>query len=352
MSDANLPEIGDLRMPAEWEPQEAVWLSWPANPVLWPGCRDRVEKAWATFAEAISRFAKLHLNCEAKLQPRIGELLAEANVNFDQVKFFDHPCNDVWCRDHGPIFVKNARRDNLAIIDFKYNSWGGKYPPWDLDNAIPARVAEALKLTRYEFAMVAEGGALETNGKGALLTTESVLLNKNRNPDLTRSQIEVTLQRTLGVRQIVWLPDGLAGDDTDGHIDTLSRFCDAETIVTCVDHDVNSANHAPLSVNREILKNLRFSNGQRANIIDLPLPDPIRPAGWRTEILPGTYANFLIVNDAVLLPVYRQPQKDREAIKIIASAFPRHQVVTIDSRDILLEGGALHCLSQQQPSID
>lgn len=340
-----------FHMPAEWELQEAIWMSWPLNPGTWPDCRPQVECALANFAATITRFERVCINVPLKAQARIGDLLAAAGAVLTRVVFYDHPCNDAWCRDHGPVFITHRDSGALAIADFRYNAWGGKFPPWDLDDAIPARIAEKLNLPRYAIPLVAEGGALETNGAGVLLTTESVLLNPNRNPTLTRRQVESLLHNALGVEQFWWLPAGLTGDDTDGHIDTLTRFCTPDLLLTVIETDVNSPNHSILERNHKKLTRCRFLNGQRPVIVPLPLPDPIRPHNWREEVLPGTYANFLIINGAVLVPTYRQPANDRAALSRIADCFPHYEIIGLDCFDILLEGGALHCLSQQQPAV-
>jgi agmatine deiminase len=344
------PRTSGFRMPAEWEPQEAVWLSWPLNPATWPDCRPQVERALAAFAAAITRFERVRINLPHAAHARIGELLTTAGADPGRVDLYDHPCNDAWCRDHGPVFVTHRDSGALAVVDFSYNAWGGKFPPWDLDDAIPGRVAAALNLPRFAIPLVAEGGALETNGAGVLLTTESVLLNPNRNPALTRRRVETRLRDALGVERIWWLPQGLVGDDTDGHIDTLTRFCSPDTLLTVVADDVNSPNHAVLARNHAKLARCRLPDGRHPTIIPLPLPDPIRPQNWREEVLPGTYANFLVINGAVLVPTYRQPANDRAALRRLADCFPGRETIGLDCYDILLEGGALHCLSQQQPA--
>jgi agmatine deiminase len=349
MSD--LPAAAGFRMPAEWAPQEAIWLSWPLKPGAWPGCRDAAELAFAEFAAAISRFEPVRINCVQPEQDRVGAALARAGARMDRVRLFDHPTNDAWCRDHGPVFVQHPETGEVALTDWGFNAWGGKFPAWDLDNAIPARVAAALGLRRFAIPMVAEGGGLEVNGDGVLLTTESVLLNPNRNPAFTQAQTEIILRGALGVESICWLKSGLECDDTDGHIDTLARFVAPAAVVTVVSTDPNSPNHAALERNRADLARFRLPDGHRLDLIPLPLPDPIRLPGWRLEVLPATYANFLILNGAVLVPTYRQPGHDREALRLLAQCFPERDVIGLDCRDLVLEGGALHCLSQQQPAV-
>jgi agmatine deiminase len=348
MSD--LPAAAGFRMPAEWTPQDVIWLSWPLKPGAWPDCRAAAEQAYAEFAAAISRFEAVCINCAQTAQQGAGEALVRAGARLDRIEFFDHPTNDTWCRDHGPVFVQQRDTGEVAITDWGFNAWGGKFPAWDLDQAIPARIAAALGLRRFAIPLVAEGGGLEVNGEGVLLTTESVLLNPNRNPGLTQTQVEILLRGALGVEAICWLKSGLECDDTDGHIDTLARFVAPTAVVTVVSTDPNDPNRVALERNRADLARFRLPDGQRLDLVPLPQPDAIRLPGWRLEVLPATYANFLILNGAVLVPTYRQPAHDRQALRTLAQCFPDREVIGLDCRDLVLEGGALHCLSQQQPA--
>ena len=348
MSD--LPAAAGFRMPAEWAPQEAIWLSWPLKVGAWPGCRAAAERAYAEFAAAISHFEAVCINCVTSAQEGAGEALGRAGARLDRIRLFDHPTNDVWCRDHGPVFVQHRGTGEVAITDWGFNAWGGKFPAWDLDNAIPTCVAAALGLRRFAIPMVAEGGGLEVNGEGVLLTTESVLLNPNRNPTRSKAEVEIILRDALGVEAIGWLRAGLECDDTDGHIDTLARFVAPAAVVTVVSRDPNGPNQAVLERNRADLARFRLPDGRRLELVPLPLPDAIRLSGWRLEVLPATYANFLILNGAVLVPTYGQPANDREALRTLAQCFPDREVIGLDCRDLVIEGGALHCLSQQQPA--
>ncbi len=340
-------ELGYV-MPAEWTPQESVFLSWPLNPRTWPGCFPETEQAYAEFAAAISRHELLRILCPQKENQRIAELLFSKDAALEQVEFLDIPTNDTWCRDHGPVFVRNPSGGKRAVVDFLYNSWGGKFPPWDKDNAVPEKVARTLDIRRFPVPFVCEGGALETNGKGDLLTTRSVILNPNRNKGVTEKTAEKLLCDALGMRQVLWLDSGLPGDDTDGHIDTLARFF-REDAVLAVPGKKTHPGYETLKRNFRALEKMRTADGKPLQVVPLPVPEPIRPQGWREEILPVTYANFLIVNGAVLVPSYRQDRLDREAQKIIAEAFPGREILPVDCYNIILEGGALHCLSQQQP---
>ena len=341
------PARAGFRMPAEWEPQAAVWLSWPHNRATWPGRFRPIPYAFARFVAAISRCEDVRINAAAALQPRAIRLCRAAGADMARVRFYNHPTNDAWCRDHGPIFVKNDRTGEVAVTDWAHNAWGGKYPPYDLDNTIPPRIARRLRLRRFENPMILEGGSLDVNGCGDLLTTESCLLNPNRNPHLSRAQIERTLQDYLGVKRILWLGDGIVGDDTDGHIDDFTRFFRSDGILTCVEPNGRDPNHRLLAENLERLRGFRTRAGGRFEIVPLPLPRPLSFDGQR---VPASYANFLIVNGAVLVPTFRQPRRDAIALGVIGDCFPGREIVPIDCHDIIWGLGTLHCLSQQQPS--
>ena len=341
------PAALGFRMPAEWETQAALWLSWPHNRATWPGAFRPIPGVFAGIAAAISRFEKVRINCAAPLQPRARRLCARAGADLAQVEFFDHPTNDAWCRDHGPIFVKQNRTGEVAVTDWVHNAWGGKYPPYDLDNQIPPRIARRLKLRRFENTMVLEGGSIEVNGRGLLLTSEQCLLNPNRNPQLNREQIEQNLKDFLGVDRVLWVGEGIVGDDTDGHIDDLTRFFRADGLVTVVEANRRDANHRPLAANLERLRGFRTAAGKKFEIITLPLP---RPFGFRGRRVPASYANFLIINGAVLVPQFRQQRVDAAACAILGDCFPGREIVPIDCYHLVWGLGTLHCISQQQPA--
>jgi len=263
------------------------------------------------------------------------------------VTLLDVPTNDVWCRDHGPVFVHERDSGRRAMLDFTFNAWGGKFEPWNLDNEVPTRLAEYFGGPRHRIPCVGEGGGIEVNGRGILLNTESVWLNANRNPGVSRDAFDSLFAHVLGTPNICWLPDGLLGDDTDGHIDTLSRFVNPELVVSCSARDPNNPNYTAMARNSAILRD--FGAAHHLEVVDLLLPDPIRPDAWREEILPATYANFLFVNGALLVPTYRQPANDARALDLLRELVPHREVVGIDCLDLVLEGGALHCLSQQVP---
>jgi agmatine deiminase len=345
--NAKTPAALGFRMPAEWEPQEAVWLSWPHKRSTWPGNFRPIPKKFAEIVTAISRFELVRINCATEFEPRAKRLCAQAGADMERVEFFNHPTDDTWCRDHGPIFVKHGKTGEVAVTDWDYNAWGGKYPPFDRDNAIPPRIARALGLRRFERAMVLEGGSIEVNGAGLLLTTEACLLNPNRNPSLSRTEIQQALRDTLGVHTILWLREGIVGDDTDGHVDDLTRFFAADGMVTAVERNKRDANYPMLAENLARLRAMRTPSGKKFRLAELPMPAPLHRKGVR---LPASYANFLVINGAVLMPAFRQPRRDAEAREVLADCFPGRQIVPIDCVELVWGLGTLHCISQQQPA--
>ena len=338
-----------VRWPAEWEKQESVWMSWPDRKDLWQGGIERMHEALTSVIAAIVPAAPLSLNATAALHPFIAKKLAAAGVDLSRVRFFDHPVNDVWCRDHGGIFVKNRQSGALALRDWQFNSWGGKFAPWDLDNQIPARMASSLTLPYESSSLILEGGAIEGNGADLLITTEAVLLNENRNPQWSKAQIEDEIRRMLGVKEVFWLGEGIEGDDTDGHVDDMVRFCQEDALLAIREKNSSSPNYRVLEENWERLADIRTVSGGKIERLELPMPEPLRAADWRLEQLPASYANFLIVNDRVLVPIFAQESCDGRALGIISEAFPRHEVVGVDARHLVFEGGAIHCITQQQP---
>jgi agmatine deiminase len=339
-------------MPAEWSRQEAVWLSWPVDdPRHWGGAkRDLIHAKFVEIAAAISRFEPVRINAAASDHAAIRQACNKARAVPEHVELFDHPHNDVWCRDHGPIFVKHGETGETAVTDWGFNAWGGKFPPWDLDDAIPQKIAASLGKRIFKGGMILEGGAIEINGAGQLLTTEAVLLNPNRNPRLDRAAIEQKLRDGLGVTDILWLRQGIEGDDTDGHIDDLARFVDERTILACVEKDRASPNRAILDENLGRLRDFHQPDGRPFEVVEIPLPEACEVPGWRLPLLPASYVNFLIVNDGVLVPTFRQAVNDDRALGMIRELFPGREVRGIDCLDLVEEGGTLHCISQQQPA--
>jgi len=341
------PAALGFRMPAEWEPQAAIWLSWPHRQKTWPRNYRPIPAKFAEIAATISRYEPVRFNIKKSLHATARRLLKQAKTDFSRIEIFAHATDDAWCRDHGPIFVKNDRTGEIAVTDWQFNAWGGKYPKFKADNAIPAKIAAKLKLRRFQHPMVLEGGSVEVNGEGLLLTTEACLLNKNRNPHLSRGQIEQALRDFLGVQTIYWLGDGIEGDDTDGHVDDLSRFFRADGIITAVESNSRDVNYRALRENLERLKSLRTPAGKKFKLVELPMP---RPCYRDEQRLPATYANYLVLNGAVLMPSFRQPKRDAEAAEILGQCFPGREIVPVDCLDLVLGRGTLHCISQQQPA--
>ncbi len=333
-------------MPAEWEPHAATWLSWPRREgISFPNAYDRV---MPTFREMVAALLSSEPVC---INVSNGAHEAEARAVLDdlpqeQLTYYTIPTNEPWCRDHGPIFLTRAEDPQLAVIDWGHNAWGGKYPPFDLDDVVPTRIAATFGLPVYDGGMILEGGSIDVNGSGALLTTESCLLNPNRNPGMTREQIEQRMRDFLGVREIFWLSRGTEGDDTDGHIDNLARFVSERTVLAIAEQDKSSANYEPLQENLARLREIRIG-GEPLEIVLLPTSAKIERGDL---VLPASYANFYIGNEVVLVPTYNDPN-DQAAIATIQSAFPERRVAAIDCRELIWGLGAFHCLTQQQPAL-
>jgi agmatine deiminase len=335
--------------PAEWQPHTATWLSWPHKEASWPGKLHTIYPHYAQFIKAVAAGEQVCINVgNAAMQQQATQYLEQAATNFDNIRFFQHPTNDAWCRDHGPAFLINPQADiKKVIVDWDYNAWGGKYPPYDLDCGIPTRIGQHYNLPVFYPGIVMEGGSVEFNGQGTVLTTTACLLNENRNPHLSQAQIEKYLTDYYGMEQVLWLEDGIVGDDTDGHIDDITRFVNADTVLTVVEPDRNDENHGPLQANLAALKKMRLLNGKQLNIVELPMPAPVI---YEDQQLPASYANFYIANAGVMVPIFRDPNDDR-ALQIIQSCFPDRPVIGIDSTDIIWGLGSFHCLSQQEPEV-
>jgi agmatine deiminase len=277
----------------------------------------------------------------------VRDLLRENKTPLERVRFHHFPAYEPWCRDHGPIFLvreKNGQRER-AVVDWDYNAWGGKYPPFDLDDAIPQHVAKLRELPLFSPGIVMEGGSIEVNGCGTVLTTEACLLNPNRNPQLTKTQIEKYLCDYLGGSNVLWLGEGIVGDDTDGHIDDISRFVNPTTIVTVVEEDPADENYELLQENLRRLRELRDQDGKLFRIVELPMPGVVEYDGQR---LPASYANFYIANEMVLVPTYRHAN-DAKALEILQKEFPGRRMVGVDSTELIWGLGSFHCISQQEP---
>ena len=342
------PKALGYRLPAEWAPHEATWISWPHNRDSWPGVFAGVEPAMTELVRALASCEAVYINVLDAEHERHVRALLEAAAPPERLRFFRFPTNDAWARDHGAIFVTRASKAEPRLaVDFDYNAWGGKYPPFDLDREIGRQMAEALGVPRFaEPGVVLEGGSIEPNGAGALMTTEQCLLNPNRNPSLGIADIERLLRNAFGVDQVIWLGDGIEGDDTDGHIDDLARFFRAEGVLTIMEPNKSDPNHAPLVANRRRLAELKV-DGRALDVVELPMPEPQYLGDQR---LPASYANFYIANGAVLVPTFGCPQDDA-ALAILADCFPGRRVVPVDCRVLIAGLGALHCLTQQVPAV-
>ncbi len=337
-------------MPAEWEPHRGTWLSWPHRESSWPGNFASIPRTIAEMIRHLAPGEEVHVNVnDSVMEESARAVLAQAGVGTKNVFFHHFPTNDAWCRDHGPIFVQrtlaNGNRDQM-ITDWGYNAWGGKYPPFDLDNEIPRLIAEKYGISRVVPGMILEGGSIDVNGTGTLLTTEACLLNPNRNPTLSKDVIEQRLRDYLGVTRILWLGDGIVGDDTDGHIDDITRFTGERSIVTVVEDDHTDANYGLLLDNLMRLEAMTDDRGEPYEIVTLPMP---RPVIYEDTRLPASYANFYIGNQVVLCPGY-DSERDPIAKDILQQCFPNREIVVIDCTELVWGLGAFHCLTQQWPA--
>lgn len=339
------PRSLGFRMPAEWHPHESTWLAWPHDPITWPDRVPIVEQRFGEMVRALAPNERVDLlvkdaATEARAKKTIGTI---AGVAFHRV-----PTADSWIRDYGPNFLL-AKQKNKVEVGFnrwRFNAWGGKYDALLPDDGIPDRLPSIQKYRRFEPGLVMEGGSIEVDGEGTVLTTEQCLLNKNRNPKLGRSQIEGALRDHLGVDQVLWLREGIEGDDTDGHIDDIARFVAPGTIVAAVEPDRDDPNHEILAENLALLKTFKDAKKQPYKVVELPMPGRVESDEGR---LPASYANFYIANRVVLLPVFGHPN-DAKALKVLERCFPERKVVPIRCEDVVWGMGTIHCLSQQQPA--
>jgi len=343
------------RWPAEWEPHRATWLSWPHNRDTWPTRLEAVEDAFCEIVRAIAPGEDVEINAGSEgLADRVRAKLLGAglpNAALDRVRIHAIATNDAWVRDHGGIFVfedavGGSRR---VLLDFLYDAWGGKYPPWDLDEGVAAQMARVTQVPRIAYDLVLEAGGIDGDGAGTILTTESCLLNPNRDRpghDRSRGALERVLHEAFGAEKVLWLGDGIAGDDTDGHVDDLTRFVAEGRVVTILESDPEDGNASILRENRARLASMTDARGRRLEVVELPTPGVVPGPDGR---LPASYANFYFANAAVLLPTFDVDQ-DREAIAILEKAIPDRPIVPIPARDLVLGLGAVHCLTQQEPA--
>src|SRR5262245_58117814 len=343
-------ELG-YRMPAEWEPHEATWLSWPHKEESWPGAFEPVPGIFVEITKHLTESEPVRINvADEDFAERVRKLLRQGGAALDRVRFHFNPTNDAWCRDHGPIYiVRNANgKPERAINDWDYNAWGNKYPPYDLDDVVPTRIAAEMGEMLFTPGIVMEGGSIDVNGRGTLITTEACLLNPNRNPQLKQVEIEQYLMDYLGVTNVLWLGDGIVGDDTDGHVDDLTRFVSTDTVVTVIEDDPQDENYRPLKENYERLLVMKDQDGNPLKVIALPMPGAIY---FDEQRLPASYANFYIANNTVLVPTYRH-ENDAKACEVLQRCFPDRRVAGIDCTQLIWGLGSIHCVTQQQPEID
>jgi agmatine deiminase len=353
----NTPRELGYRMPAEWERHEATWLAWPHNPEDWPGKFQAIPWLYAEIVRLLAAHEHVHILVEdAKAELRIFGILKRAGANLDRVSLHTWPTNRSWTRDSGPIFVRNSE-GKVGLTNWRFNAWA-KYDDWKLDDQVPDRVTELLDLPSWQPAiklsdgfsqrLVLEGGSIDVNGAGLLLATEECLLSEvqQRNPGVSRAQLERAFHDYLGIDQVIWLHHGIVGDDTHGHVDDISRFVGPATIVTAVEPNKNDANHAPLAENLARLKAARTLDGKQFELVELPMP---RPVIFRGQRLPASYANFYLANNLVLIPTFHDPN-DRIALNTLAEVFSDREVIGIHCVDLVWGLGTLHCMTQQEPT--
>ena len=404
------PKSLGYSFPAEFAKHDAIWLSWPHKEESWPGKIASIYPSYCSFVKTVALTERVNINVGTdkmrqaaakmlelagvdmskvqfylhptndawcrdhgpsflirnnpehskaivdwninvgtdKMRQAAAKMLELAGVDMSKVQFYLHPTNDAWCRDHGPSFLtRNNPEHPKAIVDWNINAWGGKYPPYDLDDVIPTRIAEQLNLPVFYPEIIMEGGSVDFNGAGTVITSTCCLLNPNRNPHLNQAQIEKYLGDYYGIEQVLWVSEGIVGDDTDGHIDDTVRFVNEDTVLTVVESNVLSENFDLLQKNLKELHAMRLANGKQLNIVELPMPEDVV---YEDQLLPASYANFYISNGHIIVPTYRCAQDDK-AMQIIQSCFPTREIVGIDSTDIIWGLGSFHCLSQQEPSI-
>jgi agmatine deiminase len=347
------PEPADLglRMPAEWEPHEATWLAWPHRRDDWPGKFAPIPWVYAEVVRHLHRRERVRILVnDAPAERRARHTLGRAGIDLAGVDFFQVATDRSWVRDYGPIFVTTSD-GSVAVTDWRFNGWA-KYPDCELDDAVPRQLRAALGLPGWEpqvggKRVVLEGGSIDVNGQGLLLTTEECLLSpvQARNPGLGREDLERLFAAYLGVRKVLWLDRGIAGDDTHGHVDDLARFANPTTVVAAVEDRPDDVNYEPLRANWERLQGLRDEGGGRLDVVPLPMPAPVVFRGRR---LPASYANFYVANGVVLVPTFNDPN-DRRALGVLAELFPGREVVGIHAADLVWGLGTLHCMTQQQP---
>ncbi len=336
-------------MPAEWEKHDAIWLAWPYDETTFPDRVDKAEKTYISIIKSIHQSETVNLLVlDQGVKNKTTGMLKKENVDLTKVNFYIQNYADVWFRDYGPTFVVNRKEKKLAMVKWDFNAWGNKYDELKKDNKIPFEMNKKMKLPLFEAGIVLEGGSIDVNGKGTLLTTEQCLLNKNRNPHLSRKEIENLLKEFLGARHIIWLKEGIAGDDTDGHIDDIARFVNPNTVLCAFEENEDDGNYRILKENYDILMESKDENGNKLNVIKLPMPGYVKDDEGKR--LPASYANFYISNKVVLVPIFGH-ENDAKALSIAQKCFSNKKIIGIGCRDLVYGLGTIHCISQQEPSL-
>lgn len=345
MAQLTTPKGLGYRFPAEWEAQEAVWFAWPSREDLWPGRLAQVREQLAQLYCLAAKYQTVRVLCAADSQKQLRSLLSSAEAA-DRIELYDYLTDDIWIRDFGPLFLIAEDGGELCVADWRFNAWGDKFPLQAKDDAASAWIADRLGLGCFRFDAILEGGAVESNGSGYLMTTEAVLLNPNRKGLTSAAEMAQQLCAGLGADRVLWLKDGLAGDDTDGHIDNLARFFKRDAILIAHTADSENPNFPALKENRSRMQHFPGPGGKPFDLVPLPLPNLTDAHG---APLAASYLNFLVLNGAVLVPTYGQAKLDAAALCIVRGCFTNREVVGFDCSDIIHEGGALHCMSLNQP---
>lgn len=329
-------------MPAEWELHSATWLSWPHRLATWPGNFAPIPHVYVQLVRTLAAVEHVHVLVGGHPMAQARVLLA----GIANITLHDIPTNDAWIRDSGPTFLVGPSESPPALVDWGYNAWGGKYPPYDDDEVLGLLIARQTGRICFEPPMILEGGAIDVDGRGTLLTTEECLLNPNRNPQLSREEIERHLMSYLGVRKVLWLGSGIVGDDTDGHVDELARFVGPKTVVAAVEEDPRDRNFKSLEENLRRLRSFTDADGNALEVVPLPMPGPIMHGDQR---LPASYCNFYLANGIAILPQFGDPA-DAKAVEILGCVLKNRRIVPLSARDLVLGLGAYHCITQQEPA--
>lgn len=344
------PRAAGYRMPAEWAKHDATWLSWPKNPLTFPGdVLTGVEQTYCSMVEALSHVEKVKILVDdEEAEERVRQMLERTESDMRNVLFPRIKSSDVWIRDYGPTFLLHRKTGKKAAVKWKFNAWGAKYDDLLYDDVAGEDVVRSTGLPTFRPGIVMEGGSIDVNGAGIVLTTEQCLLNKNRNPHLDREGIEGYLREHIGIDEVIWLKSGIEGDDTDGHVDDFARFISEDTVVCAFSPRGGGHNPKVLQANLEILRNFRDREGRPLKVLTLPMPAPV-PLPEEDRVLPASYANFYIGNGVVLLPIFND-MNDGVAIRIMERAMPDHRIVPIYARDLVYGYGSFHCVTQQEPA--